>query len=193
MTAVQDLLGSKRGGCSSSSDLAACPVGLRCGRKRQQGSQSSIPTACHLNPQLSSVQSLSRVLLFATPWTVARQASLSITNSQSLPRLMSIESVMPSSHLNPECPPQRIITPSTHWVHWCEWIRGPHPVKRTETLLASGKDSTAMLLPKMPWGAAQPPPILHLLLQEAGSELEQWAELHCPNRLHLENTNSKTN
>ena len=46
-----------------------------------------------------SVQSLSRVQLFATPWTSARQASLSITNSQSLPKLTSIESVMPSSHL----------------------------------------------------------------------------------------------
>ena len=49
--------------------------------------------------QFSSVQSLSRVWLFATPWTTARQASLSITNSWSWPRLMSIESVMPSSHL----------------------------------------------------------------------------------------------
>ena len=47
-----------------------------------------------------SVQSLSRVQLFATPWIAARQASLSITNSQSSPKLMSIESVMPSSHLN---------------------------------------------------------------------------------------------
>ena len=49
--------------------------------------------------QFSSVQSLSRVWLFETPWTAARQASLSITNSQSLLKLMSIESVMPSSHL----------------------------------------------------------------------------------------------
>ena len=47
----------------------------------------------------SSVQSLSHVQLFETPWTAAHQASLSITNSQSLPRLMSIESVMPSNHL----------------------------------------------------------------------------------------------
>ena len=47
----------------------------------------------------SSVQSLSRVRLFATPWTAAHQASLSINNSQSLPKLISIESVMPSSHL----------------------------------------------------------------------------------------------
>ena len=46
-----------------------------------------------------SVQSLSRVWLFATPWTAARQASLSITNFQSLLKLMSIESVMPSNHL----------------------------------------------------------------------------------------------
>ena len=45
------------------------------------------------------LQSLSHVQLFATPWTAAHQASLSITNSQSLLKLMSIESVMPSSHL----------------------------------------------------------------------------------------------
>ena len=47
----------------------------------------------------SSVQSFSRVQLSATPWTVAHQASLSITNSQSLLKLMPIESVMPSDHL----------------------------------------------------------------------------------------------
>ena len=47
----------------------------------------------------SSVQSLSRVRLFATPWIAARQASLSITNSRSSLKLMSIELVMPSSHL----------------------------------------------------------------------------------------------
>ena len=58
---------------------------------------------------ISSVQSLSRVRLFATPWIAARQASLSITNSQSLLKLMSIESVMPSSHLI-LCPP-RLLPP----------------------------------------------------------------------------------
>ena len=47
----------------------------------------------------SSVQSLSHVRLFATPWTAACQASLSIANSRSLLKLMSIESVMPSNHL----------------------------------------------------------------------------------------------
>ena len=49
--------------------------------------------------EFSSGQLLSRVRLFATPWTAPRQASLSITNSQSLLKLMSIESVMPSKHL----------------------------------------------------------------------------------------------
>ena len=49
--------------------------------------------------QFSSVQSLCRVRLFATPWIAARQASLSITNSRSSLRLTSIKSVMPSSHL----------------------------------------------------------------------------------------------
>ena len=52
-----------------------------------------------LHVQFSSVQSLSHVQLFATPWTAACQASLSITNSQSLLKLMSIESVMPSNYL----------------------------------------------------------------------------------------------
>ena len=47
----------------------------------------------------TSVQSISRVQFFATPWTAAHQASLSMTNSQSLPKLMSIELVMPSNHL----------------------------------------------------------------------------------------------
>ena len=50
-------------------------------------------------PSFSSVQSRSRVRISATPWIAARQASLSITNSRSPPRLTSIESVMPSSHL----------------------------------------------------------------------------------------------
>ena len=58
----------------------------------------------HNNHQFSSVQSLSRLRLFATPWITACQASLSITNSQSSLKLTSIESVMPSSHLILCCP-----------------------------------------------------------------------------------------
>ena len=59
----------------------------------------------HLTPiRISSVQSLSRVQLFVTRWTAACQASLSITNSQSVLKLMSIESMMPSNHLILCCP-----------------------------------------------------------------------------------------
>ena len=54
---------------------------------------------CPIILLFSSVQSLSHVQLFATPWTTARQTSLFVTNSQSLPKLMSIKSVMPSNHL----------------------------------------------------------------------------------------------
>ena len=54
---------------------------------------------CTRKETISSVQSLSHVRLFATPLTAAHQASLSITNSQSLPTPMSIDSVMPSNHL----------------------------------------------------------------------------------------------
>ena len=57
-----------------------------------------------MQDQFSSVQSLSCVQLFATPWTAARQASLSITNSRSLPKLMPVELVMPSNHLILYCP-----------------------------------------------------------------------------------------
>ena len=53
---------------------------------------------CYIH-NISSVQSLSHVRLVVTPWAAAHQASLSITNSQSLLKLMSIESVMPSNHV----------------------------------------------------------------------------------------------
>ena len=66
-----------------------------CNRWLKSWSQSSLP----FWKPFSSVQSLSCVRLFATPWIAACQASLSITNSWSLRKLMSIESVMPSSHL----------------------------------------------------------------------------------------------
>ena len=55
--------------------------------------------SCELRKSFSSVQSLSHVRLFVISWTAAQQVSLSITNSRSLFKLMSIESVMPSKHL----------------------------------------------------------------------------------------------
>ena len=80
--------------------------------------------------QFSSVQSLSRVRLFATPWIAAHQASLSITNSRSLLKLMSIESVMPSSHLTlcrpllllPQIPPS-IRVFSNEWTLCMRWLK----------------------------------------------------------------------
>ena len=61
--------------------------------------QASEFSECWVFSQFSSVQLLSHVQFFATPWTTVRQASLSITNSWTLLKLMSIESVMPSNHL----------------------------------------------------------------------------------------------
>ena len=58
-----------------------------------------IPTVCFKLSFINSVQLLSHVRLFSTPWTTEHQAFLSITNFQSLPKIMSIESVMPSNHL----------------------------------------------------------------------------------------------
>ena len=61
-------------------------------------------TIIFITSTIVSVQSFSCVQLFVTPWTAAWQASLSITNSQSSLKLMSIELVMPSNHLNLHCP-----------------------------------------------------------------------------------------
>ena len=86
-----------------------------------------------INCQLSSVQSLSHVWLFVTPWTSARQACLSITNSRSLPKLMSIESVMPSNHLVLCC--RLLLLPSIFLI----W--GSFPVSQ---LFESGGQSTGV-------------------------------------------------
>ena len=75
--------------------------------------------------QLSSVQPLSRVQLFTTPWITARQASLSITNSQSLPKLMSIKLVMPSPPLSSPSPPAP--NPSQHQ-GLLQWVNSSHQV-----------------------------------------------------------------
>ena len=74
---------------------------LHCRQILYHLSHQGSPTSEH---QFSSVQLLSHVRLYVTPWTAAYQASLSITNSQSLLKLMSIEPVMPSNHLILCCP-----------------------------------------------------------------------------------------
>ena len=81
--------------------------GERKGKKRggeKQWNLNLFVTTAKLVTKTSSVQLLSHVPLFATPWTAAHQASLSITNSWILLKLMSIESVMPSNHLILYCP-----------------------------------------------------------------------------------------
>ena len=77
----------------------------------------------------SSVQSLSCVWLFATPWIAARQASLSITNSRSSLRLMSIKSVMPSSHLI-LCCPLLLLPPIPPSISLFQWVISSHEVAK---------------------------------------------------------------
>ena len=103
---------------SERSYLTTVYSSLSCRKKRKQNTKSNLSVSSwkreiknsqinlkisvkiwKLVPIFSSVQSLSRVQLFATPWIAARQASLSITNSWSSPKLLSIKLVMPSSHL----------------------------------------------------------------------------------------------
>ena len=81
--------------------------------KRGQGTENTGESMADIDKasvQFSSVQSLSRVRLFVTPWITARQASLSITNSRSSLRFTSIKSVMPSSHLT-LCRPLLLLPP----------------------------------------------------------------------------------
>ena len=77
----------------------------------------------------SSVQSLSRVRLFPTPWSAARKASLSIINSRSLPKCMSIELVMPSNHLILCCP--RLLPPSNFpRIGIFQWVGSSHKMAK---------------------------------------------------------------
>ena len=80
--------------------------------------------------QFSSFQSLSRVWLFVTPWTAAHQASLSITNSRSLLKLMSIKSVMPSSHFI-LCRPLLLLAPNpSQHQGLFQWVNSSHEVAK---------------------------------------------------------------
>ena len=79
-------------------DPLCAPHAPDCGVK-PQASVSTHPTSISTPREYNTVDQLSRVRLFATPWTAAHQTSLSIANSQSLLKLVSIELVMPSNHL----------------------------------------------------------------------------------------------
>ena len=125
----------------------AIPRLVKCVRKLQvapyfqKGSQRYLQ--CVLCPS-ASVQSLSRVRLFATPWTAACQASLSFTNSWSLLKLMSIKSVMPSNHLILCCSLLLLplIFPSSIRVFSNESV----PLLRQAVLISAGDTFTAKFL-----------------------------------------------
>ena len=102
-------------------------------------------------PLCTSVQSLSHVLLIATPWTAARQASLSITNSRSLLKLMSIESVMPSSHLI-LCRPLFLLplNPSQHHGLF-QWVNSSHEVAKYWSFSIRPSNEHPGLIFRMDW------------------------------------------
>ena len=98
-------------------------------------------TSTWISHQFSSFQSLSRVRLFVTQWIAARQASLSITNSQNLLKLMSIESVMPSSNLILCCP--LLLLPSIPSISGSfQWVNSSHEVSQS-----TGVSALASVLP----------------------------------------------
>ena len=99
-----DLMSCSPPGSSVHGDSPGKNTGVGCHALLQdifptQGSNPGLPLCRQILSVSQSVQSFSRIWLFATPWTAARLASLSITNSQSLLKLKSIELVMPSNHL----------------------------------------------------------------------------------------------
>ena len=106
----------------------------------------------HNEDYFHSVQLLSHVWLFATPWTAARQASLSITNSQSLLKLMFIESVMPSNHLilchtlllPPSIFPSRVFSNESifciRWPKYCSFSFGISPSNEYSGLISFRMD-----------------------------------------------------
>ena len=92
-------------------------------------SAPSFLAGCALPLPPSSVQSISRVRLFATAWIAARQASLSITNSRSSLKLMSIESMMPSVHLI-LCWPLLLLAPPSQRQGLFQWVSSSHEVAK---------------------------------------------------------------
>ena len=87
------------------------------------------PTLLNYNVVVAAVQSLSRVWLFVTPRTAAHQASLSITNSRSLLKLMSVESVMPSNHLI-LCRPLLLLPSIFPSIRLFKWVSSSHQVAK---------------------------------------------------------------
>ena len=106
--------------------ISSLPVSLKVASGALCNHVRNLPES---NPNISSVQSLSRVPLFVTPWIAACQASLSITNSWSSLRLTSIESVMPSSHLI-LCRPLLLLPPIPPSIRLFQWVNSSHEVAK---------------------------------------------------------------
>ena len=107
-----------------------------------------------ISVQFISVQSLSRVRLFVTPWITPCQASLSITNSRSSLKLMSIESVMPSSHLILCCPLLFLspIPPSIRVFSYESTLRMTWPKYRSFSLsIGPSNEHPALIFSRMDW------------------------------------------
>ena len=98
-------------------------------RERQETSFSQKKLDCRWKHQFRTVRSLSHVRLFVTPWTAAHQASLSITNSRSSPKFMTIESVMPSNHLI-LCHPLFLLPPIPPSISLFQWVNSSHEVAK---------------------------------------------------------------
>ena len=104
------------------------------------------------NLLISSVQSLSCVRLFATPWIAARQASLSITNSRSSLRLTSIESVMPASHLILRRP-LLLLPPIPPSISLFQWVNSSYEVAKVlefQFSISPSKEHAGLIL-RMDW------------------------------------------
>ena len=100
-----------------------------------------------------SVQSLSHVQLFATPWIAACQASLSMTNSRSSLRLMFIESVMPSSHLI-LCCPLLLLPPIRPSISLFQWVNSSHEVDKVlefQFSISASKEIPGLISFRMDW------------------------------------------
>ena len=107
----------------------------------------------HATIQFSSVQYLSRVHLFVTPWTAAHQPSLSIPNSQSLLKLMYIRSVMPSNHLILLSPSPPAPNPSQHQSP-LQWVNSSHEVAKVlefQLSIIPSKEIPGLISFRMDW------------------------------------------
>ena len=122
---------------------------------------------------ISSVQSLSRVRLFATPWIAARQASLSISNSRSLPRLTSIESMMPSIHLI-LYRPLLLLPPIPPSIRVFQWVNSSHEVAKVpefQLYIIPSKEIPELISFRMDWlGLLADQGTLKSLLQHQNSK-----------------------